>query len=127
LLFKDYSEFFTRWKSEENMNILIVDDNQDLASLIKWTLEDEGFEVRLARDGREGYSAFLMFKPDLILTDIQLPEQNGLELMEHVRCHDPEVRTIYMSGDLTQYWSPLEEEKKNTTPVFWKSRFRGMN
>jgi DNA-binding response OmpR family regulator len=94
------------------MKILIVDDNQDLASLNKWMLEDEGYEARLARDGREGYSAFLMFKPDLIIPDIQMPEQNGLELMEHVRCHDPGVRTIYMSGNLNQYWSPLEEEKE---------------
>jgi CheY-like chemotaxis protein len=93
------------------MKILIVDDNQDLAVVIKWMLEGEGYEVRLAKDGREGYTAFFLFKPDLILTDIQMPEQNGLELMEHIRCHDPKVKAIYMSGNLSPYWSPLEEEK----------------
>ncbi len=93
------------------MRILIVDDNQDLAIILKSILEDEGYMVSLAKDGREGYSAFLLFKPDLILTDIQMPEQNGLELMERIRWHDPKVRTIYMSGDLGQYWSFLEEEK----------------
>ena len=94
------------------MKILIVDDNQELASAIQIMLEDEGYEVRLANDGQDGYGVFLEFKPDLVITDIQMPGENGLELMEHIRMHDPMVRTIYMSGDLISFWSPLEEEKK---------------
>jgi CheY-like chemotaxis protein len=94
------------------MKILIVDDNQELAFLIKWMLEDEGFVVKSAKDGGDGYSAYLLFNPDIVLTDIQMPEKNGLELMKHIRCHNPTVKTIYMSGDLGQYWSPLEEERK---------------
>ncbi len=93
------------------MKILIVEDNQALAFVLKAMLEDEGYVVSLARDGKEGYSAFLLFKPDVVLTDIQMPDQNGLELMGRIRWHDPKVRTIYMSCDLSQYWSPLEEEK----------------
>ena len=50
------------------MRILAVDDNQDLASLLKSILEDEGYVVSLPMDGREGYAAFPLFKPDLILT-----------------------------------------------------------
>ena len=94
------------------MKVLIVDDNQDLASLIKVMLEDEGYEVKSAKDGQDGYSTYLLFHPDLVLTDIQMPEKNGLELMEYIRSHNPSVRTIYMSGDLSRYWLPLEEEKK---------------
>lgn len=94
------------------MKILIVDDNSYLASLIQMILEDEGYEVRSAKDGVEGYSIFLLFNPDLVLTDIQMPEKNGLELMKHIRDHNPTVRTIYMSGDLDQYWFHIEEEKK---------------
>ena len=94
------------------MKILIVDDNQDLASIIKWMLEDEGYEVRSAKDGQDGYSTYLLFHPDLVLTDIQMPKKNGLELMEYIRGINPTVRTIYMSGDLSQYWLSLEEEKK---------------
>jgi len=94
------------------MKILIVDDNQDLAFLIKMMLEDEGYEVKSAKDGQDGYSTYLLFHPDLVLTDIQMPEKNGLELMEYIRSHNPAVRTIYMSGDLSRYWIPLEEEKK---------------
>ena len=97
---------------KREMKILIVDDNQDLAFLIKCMLEDEGYEVRAAENGRDGYSAYLLFDPDLVLTDIQMPEKNGLELMREIRFHNPGVRTIYMSGDLSQYEPPLEEEKE---------------
>jgi CheY-like chemotaxis protein len=96
----------------EKMKILIVDDNQDLASTLQIMLEDEGYEVRSAKDGQEGYWAYLEFKPDLVITDIQMPGENGLKLMEHIRTLNPGIRTIYMSGDLSSYWSPLEEEKK---------------
>lgn len=92
---------------------MIVDDNQDLACLLKWMLEDEGHEVRSANDGTDGYSAYLLFNPDLVLTDIQMPGKNGLELIKQIRRHNPGVRTVYMSGDVSEYWSPLEEEKKN--------------
>ncbi len=94
------------------MKILIVDDNLAIAAAIQMMLEDENFEVKLAKDGQDGYWAFLEFKPDLVITDIQMPGENGLELMEHIRVHNPGVRTIYMSGDLGSYWLPLEEEKR---------------
>ncbi len=97
---------------EKKMKILVVDDNQDLAFFLKWMLEGEGYEVRSAKDGQDGYSTYLVFSPDLILTDIQMPEKNGLELIREIRFHNPMVRAIYMSGDLSQYWSPLEEEKE---------------
>ena len=41
-----------------------------------------------------------------------MPGENGLELMEHIRTVSPMVRTIYMSGDLSSFRSPLEQEKK---------------
>ncbi len=94
------------------MKILVVDDNQDLAFFLKWMLEDEGYEVQSAKDGRDGYSTYLLFSPDLVLTDIQMPEKNGLELIKEIRFHNPAVRAIYMSGDLSQYWLFLEEEKE---------------
>jgi CheY-like chemotaxis protein len=96
----------------EKMRILIVDDNQELAFTLQFMLEDEGYEVKLAKDGQDGYWTYLEFKPDLVITDIQMPGENGLELMEHIRALNPKVRTIYMSGDLDSYLSPLEEEKK---------------
>lgn len=95
------------------MRILIVDDNLDLGHILQWILEDEGHEVRLAKDGREGYFTYLLFRPDIVLTDIQMPEKNGFELMALIRYHNPTVRAIYMSGNLSQFQSDLVEEMKN--------------
>jgi DNA-binding NtrC family response regulator len=105
------------------MKILVVDDNEDLASILQMMLEDEGYEVKAAKDGTDGYSVYLLFEPDLVLTDIQMPGRNGLELMENIRMHNPGVRTIYMSGDSGPYWSSLEEEKNRYRAGFIEKPF----
>ena len=105
------------------MKVLIVDDNQDIAFIVKMILEDEGFEIRSAIDGEEGFRVFLEFKPDLIITDIQMPGENGIELMKHIRQLNPLVRNIYMSGDLCSFRPLLEEEKGKFLSVFWKNLF----
>ncbi len=103
------------------MKVLVVDDNRFLASIIQEILEDEGCEVMTAKDGIDGYSAYLLFEPDLIITDIQMPGKNGLEMMECIRTHDPMIQTIYMSGDISSFRaSLLEEEKKYPVSVFEK-------
>jgi len=109
-----------------NMKILIVDDNYSLAEIIQMILEDEGYEVRLAGDGEEGYLAYLHFKPDVVITDLHMPEKNGLELMECIRRHDPQVKTIYMSADPWIFSTRLEEEKKgHAASVLQKPFSRG--
>lgn len=99
-------------ESEKNTKVLIVDDDKALAFIIGEMLEDEGHVVKTASDGEDGYWTYLIFRPDLVITDIQMPEKDGLELMKHIRVHNPEIRTIYMSGDLKRFRSLLEEEKK---------------
>ena len=94
------------------MRVLVVDDNPELVGCLEIMLEDEGFEVKSAKDGHEGYGVYLEFKPDVVLTDIQMPGEDGLKLMEHIRTHDPMMMTIYMSGDLNNYSSPLKEETR---------------
>jgi CheY-like chemotaxis protein len=53
-----------------------------------------------------------VFKPDLVITDIQMPRCDGLELMRHIRAHDPRIKAIYMSADLSRFRSTLEEERR---------------
>jgi DNA-binding NtrC family response regulator len=110
-------------EGEEETKILIVDDNQGLANILKMMLEEENYEVRLARDGKDGYLAYLLFKPDLVITDIQMPERNGLKLMEIIRMHNPEVKTIYISADLSRFWRLLEEEKTRYRVSFLEKPF----
>jgi DNA-binding response OmpR family regulator len=96
------------------MKVLIVDDNETLTGLLKEVLETEGdYKVKTAENGEAGYKAFLNFRPDVILTDIEMPIKNGLDMVKDIRTHDPEIKTIYMSGDLRRYKTRLEVEKSS--------------
>jgi DNA-binding NtrC family response regulator len=105
------------------MKVLVVDDNRLLASLIQEILEDNGLEVRSAEDGVDGYSAYLLFKPDIVITDIQMPRKNGLEMMGHIRTHNPMIKTIYMSGDIDTYRLYLKDEKRKYQVSFFEKPF----
>jgi two-component system OmpR family response regulator len=94
------------------MKVLVVDDNRFLADTIQEILEEGGVEVRYAKDGLDGYWAYLSFHPDVIITDIQMPRKNGLEMMRRIRVHNPAIRTVYMSGNMDSFQSFLAEEKK---------------
>ncbi len=105
------------------MKVLVVDDNREFADLIQTMLESEGMEVMSAKDGKEGYTAYLLFKPDLVITDIQMPGENGLEMMANIRTHNPMVKTIYMSGDINAFRPSLEGEKKRYPVSFFEKPF----
>jgi len=106
------------------MKVLIVDDDEAMGALIKAMIEVEGYyRVNTARDGLDGYLSYLRFRPDIIITDIEMPRKNGIEMVSAIRAHDPEVRIIYMSGDLDRFWSLLEEEKNKYQARFLKKPF----
>jgi two-component system response regulator FlrC len=93
------------------MKILVVEDNQSVAYVVQIMLELQGHEVISAPNGLEGYLDYFQFRPDLVITDIQMPGENGFEMMNHIREQDPSVKTIYMSGNLDQFNSLIQEEK----------------
>jgi len=111
-------------KEKTVMKILVVDDNEFWIHIIQTTLEGKGIEVMSAKDGLDGYSAYLNFKPDVVITDIQMPRENGLEMMEHIRIHDPMIKTIYMSGDINPFLTSLKEEEKMYPVNFFEKPFR---
>ena len=105
------------------MKVLIVDDNRGLATLIQVRLEREGHNVRTAANGREGYATYQNLNPDLIISDIFMPGENGLEMMKKIRSHDPNVKTIYITGDLSPFRNALEEEQKHYPVRFIQKPF----
>ena len=105
------------------MKILIVDDDEVLATFIKEIIKNEGYRVKTAINGAEGYSAYLRYRPDIIITDIKMPGKNGFELVRTIRMHNPRIRTIYMSGDLGRFRSLLEDEKKRCQASFLTKPF----
>jgi len=96
----------------KNTKVLVVDDNKALVSIVQMILESEGYEVRTGDDGEAGYLISLLFRPDLVITDIQMPEKDGLEMMEQIRVRSPNVKTIYMSGELDRFQLLLAEEER---------------
>jgi CheY-like chemotaxis protein len=64
---------------------LVVDDSLSVRRAIGTLLEDQGYDVTLARDGIEAVKAMEAARPDVLLTDLEMPNMNGLELAAHVR------------------------------------------
>lgn len=65
--------------------IAIIEDEQAIASMYKFKLEYESYEVRIAINGKEGLELIESFLPDIILLDLRMPEMNGDEMLEKLR------------------------------------------
>ena len=78
--------------------ILIVDDEKNIQVSLATVLEDEGYQVYFAKDGREGIEKFKNIKPDAIFLDIWLPGMDGLEVINRILAIDPLQIIIMISG-----------------------------
>ncbi len=78
--------------------ILVLDDELSILLMIKKMLEKAGHEVSLALNGREGMELFEKSRPDLLITDIIMPEKEGLETIFELRRKFPELKIIAISG-----------------------------
>jgi len=78
--------------------ILTIDDEFLLRQSIVAYLEDSGFTVLEAENGRSGLEIFRAEKPDLVLSDLQMPEMGGLEVLAHLTKEAPDTPVIVVSG-----------------------------
>jgi len=78
--------------------ILIIDDDHQIRALLRKTLEKAGYNVIEARNGKEGLRLFRLTPPALVITDLLMPDQDGLEVIMAVRRDAPTVRIIAFSG-----------------------------
>ncbi|HEV2645559.1 MAG TPA: response regulator [Acidobacteriaceae bacterium] len=81
--------------------ILIVDDEEDLRQVGKALLEAQGYEVLCAEDGFEGLAALKRSLPDLIISDLSMPNMNGFEFLSVVRRRFPTIPVIVISGEFS--------------------------
>ena len=83
---------------QSHEEILVGEDDPSLAELLCELLDDEGYGVRHARDGRTALAAIEQRLPSLVLTDIVMPESDGVELIMALRRGHRELPVIAMSG-----------------------------
>jgi two-component system KDP operon response regulator KdpE len=65
--------------------ILIVDDEPQITRVLRTALSTQGYSLRIAADGVEGMEAVHEWKPDLVITDVSMPQMNGVELCREIR------------------------------------------
>lgn len=94
------------------LKILLIEDEEDIASLIQLQAELAGYKVVIEHDGLNGWRAVEKEKPDLILLDIMLPGQNGLDVCRKIKAHPDHqhipVIMISARGDETDIVLGLE-------------------
>lgn len=71
--------------SDSQARILIVDDEPQITRVLRTALSTQGYSLRIAADGVEGIEAVHEWKPDLVITDVSMPQMNGVELCREIR------------------------------------------
>jgi CheY-like chemotaxis protein len=78
--------------------ILVIDDDSAVRETIVQILECEGYRVLAAANGRAGLDLFRSEQPDLVITDMIMPEQLGADTMSAIKREQPDAKIIAMSG-----------------------------
>ncbi len=110
-------------ESKEAKKILIVEDEPDIIEFMTDLLTDQGYTVQSANDGNKGYEMVGTYKPDLILLDIQMPNETGVGLYRRMyrNADMKDIPVIVVSGMAGANWAissrvpvidkPIDEEK----------------
>jgi YesN/AraC family two-component response regulator len=78
--------------------VLIIDDEPYILLMLKKMLEKAGYEVDLASNGKEGMELFEQHSADLVITDIIMPDKEGLEIILEMKKQRPDLKIIAISG-----------------------------
>lgn len=113
--------------SSRGETVLVVEDDECLAQVVALALRAEGFETQTAHDGIHGYTSFLRHPTDWVVTDIQMPQLDGIGMMQCIRTINPRVRTVYMSASVEEYRGPLERETKQFSAKVLRKPFSRSN
>jgi CheY-like chemotaxis protein len=84
-----------------NYRILVVDDDERIRALAHALLEAQGYSVLCAVDGFDGLSALKRSLPDVIISDLRMPNMNGFEFLSVVRKRFPHIAVIAISGEFS--------------------------
>lgn len=82
----------------EGIKILLVEDEEILALLVKESLETRGFDVEIAVNGVDAWTKFNVLKPDVCVVDIMMPRKDGLSLVADIRLVDDLIPIIFLTA-----------------------------
>ena len=80
------------------MNVLIAEDDRDFGNILSQYITISGFEVILARDGKEAWELFNEQKPDICVLDVMMPEMDGFTLAEKIKQSTPDMPFIFLTA-----------------------------
>ena len=83
--------------------ILIIEDESSVLQLIKEIVQNAGHSALCATNGKEGLDAYRQHDIDLVITDIVMPQKDGVEAIREIRNHDPEASVIAITGYRGQF------------------------
>lgn len=79
-------------------SILVVDDDVEVGEVIRRVLERGGFAVRVVNSAAAALAAVAASEPDVVITDVIMPRQNGVDLIGVLRTQSPRIRIVAISG-----------------------------
>ena len=82
----------------KNLKVLIVEDEDDLAKLIRTSIKDYFFKVIISKDGKSGLEKFQKFKPDIVISDITMPFLDGLDMCKTIKEQNIKIPIIILSA-----------------------------
>ena len=78
--------------------VLLVDDDESLRRVVEYNLHEEGYHVLTAVDGAAGWRTFQTESVDLVLTDVRMPEMDGIEVLTRIKAMQPDVPVIMLTA-----------------------------
>jgi DNA-binding response OmpR family regulator len=80
------------------MKVLLAEDDRDFGNILSQYVTINGFDVILARDGKEAWELFNQDKPDICVLDVMMPEMDGFTLGEKIKEAQPDIPLIYLTA-----------------------------
>ena len=96
--YNDCPIFTDTMSALSHLRVLIVDDNEEMVQLMAWMLRQKNIDVQTAADGMSGLEIIKETNPDVIITDLMMPNMNGFALMEKAQEHNPLTPVIVVTA-----------------------------
>ncbi len=97
--------------------VLLVDDDSIVLDTLAQILEGAGYDVRAVSNGADALDAYQQQRPDVVVTDIIMPEMDGIEFIQRLRQVDPGAKIIAISGGSGKGYFENLEAVRRLTPV----------